>query len=123
MKDRVVFRQATAEDIAAFSSMANKPTIRAISMSKAEGGEVLGIAGVAYHEGRWFGFCDMKDEARKYKVHIARAAIRFMADLRRQGVRYIYADSDPNEKTSLRWLTSLGFKPDPISGVYYRWGT
>ena len=114
-----IIRPATREDIDRFSDVPGKPTIKAFCMEL--DGEIVGVAGVWRRNGRWVGFCDMKEQARPYKMRIARAAIRFMDELREQGIRFVYADSDPNERTSMRWLTSLGFSDDPGSPGYLRW--
>ncbi len=116
----VIIRPATRADIEAFSSMAGKPSIRAVCMEK--DGRIIALGGIAYAKGRWIGFCDLAAEARHHKMHIMRAARRFMADARQSGVRYIYAMADPCEARSVAWLKSLGFRLDPRSGVLYRWG-
>lgn len=112
-------RWATREDIDAFSPMRNKPTVMALCME--HDGEIIALGGCARVNGRFFGFCDLTKEARPYRMHIARAAKRFMAYARERGVRFIYAEADPNEKTAVRWLTSLGFKIDPRTQYLYRW--
>lgn len=116
----MIVRQATREDIAAFSDMANKPTI--LAWVGEDEGKVVGIAGFAYSRGRWFGFCDLRPEARKYKMTIARAAIRAMREARARGIRYVYAQPDPEELGAKRWLTSLGFSADHRTPSLYRWG-
>jgi hypothetical protein len=115
----LAIRPATREDIEAFSPMPNKPTIRA--MVGELDGRIVGLAGVVLHRGRWLGFCDLTEDARPYKMTIARAAIRFLADARRDGIKFIYADADLSEPTALRWLASLGFHLDPRTQYLYRW--
>lgn len=116
---RIIIRNATAEDINAYSAMAEKPTIKAMALIV--DGEVLGLGGVAMIAGRWLGFVDLKDEARQYKTTIARAAIRFLADLRRDGVRYIYVQRDESEPRAGIWLASLGFETDSRTPHLLRW--
>ncbi len=114
-----IIRQATREDIAAFAPDKLAPTIRALCMEL--DGEIIGIAGIAFLSGRWRAFCDLKDAARPYKYRIARSAVKFFAELRADGIRYIFAERDENEPRSLQWLESLGFKPDVRSGHLHRW--
>jgi N-acetylglutamate synthase-like GNAT family acetyltransferase len=116
---KVTVRRATRADIEAFSDLANKPTIRAYV--GVLDGEIIAIGGLAFSMGRWFAFCDLTEKARKYKLTIARVGKRIMDDAREMGLRFVYADADPNEPTAVRWLTSLGFEPDPRTLVYYRW--
>jgi hypothetical protein len=115
----LIIRPATAQDIAAFSPMPNKPTIRA--MAGVLDGRIVGLAGVVFHRGRWLGFCDLSEDARPYKITIARAAIRFLADAKRDGIKFIYADADLSEPTAPRWLASLGFHLDPRTQYLFRW--
>ena len=116
---QVIVRAATKDDIARFSDLANKPTLRAWVGER--DGKIIGIGGVALAKGRWFGFIDLTEEARPYKMHIMRAAKRLLAEARRDGIRYIYAEVSPSEPKALAWLTSLGFSLDPRSQQLYRW--
>ena len=116
---KLTIRPATAEDIAAFSDMPNKPSIRA--MAGELDGRIVGLGGLVFHQGRWLGFVDLLPEARPHKIAIARAAIRFLEEARRDGIKFIYVEADLNEPTALRWLTSLGFHLDPRSNFLYRW--
>ena len=115
----VIVRSATKADIEAFSGMADKPTLKA--MVGEIDGRIIGIGGVALAKGRWFGFVDLTEEARPYKMHIMRAAKRVLAEAKREGIRFIYAEASPHEPGAIRWLTSLGFKIDPRSQLFYRW--
>lgn len=114
-----VIRPATRDDVKSFAPDKLAPTVRAMVMDL--DGEIVGIAGIALLNSRWRAFCDMHEAARPYKFRIARAAARFFADLRREGIRYIYAECDEEEPRSLQWLTSLGFELDPRSLTLYRW--
>lgn len=116
---RLIVRPATKSDIEAFSSMANKPTVRAI-VGEIDG-KIIGLGGLALIKGRWFAFCDLTEEARAYKMTIARAAIRLMASARRDGIKFIYAEAAPDEPRALAWFASLGFTRDPRSDHFYRW--
>ena len=115
----IVIRKATRDDIAVFSQDQISPTIRAWCLEC--NGEVLGLAGLAYSKGRWIGFCDLKDEARIYKISIGRAARKFMEQTRRDGVKYVYAELSQVEPRASLWLKSLGFNIDPRSNKLYRW--
>jgi N-acetylglutamate synthase-like GNAT family acetyltransferase len=112
-------RVATREDIDAFSDLKNKPTIRAY-VGEVDG-EIVAIGGLAFAKGRWFGFCDLREPARKHKMTIARMGKRIMDEAREMGIRFVYANVDPSEPTAERWLTRLGFEPDPRTLVLYRW--
>ncbi len=84
-------------------------------------GKVIGIGGFVFSGGRWFGFCDISDDARKYKMTIARAAKMIMSEAKKQGIRFVYADMAKDEPGAAKWLKSLGFTIDPRSQVLYRW--
>jgi hypothetical protein len=115
----LTIRPATAADIAAFSDMPDKPSIRA--MAAELDGRIVGLGGLVFHRGRWLGFVDLLPEARPHKIAIARAAIRFIAQARADGIKFIYVEADLREPTALRWLHSLGFCLDPRSQFLYRW--
>ena len=114
-----ILRRATREDIEKFSPLPNKPTI--LAWVGELDGEIIGIGGLAYSKGRWFAFCDLKEEARKHKMTIARAARKTMNEARNLGIRFVYADMDKNEPMARKWFERLGFEPDPRSGYLYRW--
>jgi len=115
----LVLRHATRADIAAYSDMADKPTIKA--MVGDLDGRLLGIGGMAFIDGRWFAFCDVTEEGRAYKRAIIKAALDVMRDAARDGVKYIYADPDPKEPGAIPWMERFGFRPDPRSSRLYRW--
>lgn len=114
-----VVRIATREDIEAFSPMRNKPSLKALCLEV--DGKIIALGGYAFVKGRYFGFCDLHDEARQYKMHIARAAKRFLKAARDEGIKFIYAEADPEEPGAVRWLTSLGFAVDPRTAHLFRW--
>ena len=117
----MIIRPATRDDIEAFSKLRNKPTIMAWVGDI--DGRIVGIAGFARTSGRWYGFCDLHEEARPHKMKIARAARRAMQEAKRRGIRYVYAQIDPEEPGAEPWLRSLGFRIDPRMPSLYRWGT
>lgn len=112
-------RRAEREDIARFSDLANKPTVKAW-VGEVDGG-VVAMAGFALFKGRWIAFCDIADRSRIGKIAMVRAAKRAFEEARKDGIKYVYAELDTNEPTAMRWLTSLGFEPDPRTGYLYRW--
>jgi N-acetylglutamate synthase-like GNAT family acetyltransferase len=114
-----IVRKATREDIEAFSPMRNKPTLLALAGEL--DGKIIALGGAAFSQARWYAFCDLTEEARKHKMHIARSAKRFLADARGLGIKYVYAERDPMEPTAERWLASLGFEIDPRTAYLYRW--
>ena len=116
---KVIVRPATREDIDAYSDMADKPTIRALV--GVIDGRVIAIGGLALVRGRYYAFCDLTDEARAYKLHVMRAAKRLLAEARRDGIKYVYAQASLVEPKAVAWLTSLGFSLDPRSEHLYRW--
>ena len=115
----LAIRPATREDIEAFSDLPNKPTMRAWVAEL--DGRIVGLGGIALSKGRWFAFVDLKDEARPFKVTIARSALRFLDEARRDGIRFIYAEVSRHEPRALPWLLSLGFEFDQRSQHFYRW--
>lgn len=112
-------RPATRDDIEAFSDLPDKPTLRA--WAGEVDGKIVALGGFAFSHGRWFGFVDLTDEARKHKFTIARAAKMVLSEAKRQGIKFIYAEADPNEPGARRWLASLGFTVDPRTLYLYRW--
>ena len=78
----------------------------------------MASGGLAFGGGRWVGFLDLTDDARKYKYRIARMAIRVMDEAKRMGLRYVWAEVDENEHGAEKWQRSLGFER---SGKFMRW--
>lgn len=115
----VTVRPATRADIDAFSDMANKPSVRAWCAEL--DGRIVGLGGLALIGGRWFAFCDLREEARPYKMTLMRTARRLFAQARRDGIRFIYAQVDDTEPGAVAWLESLGFEFDVRSDCLYRW--
>lgn len=114
-----IVRPATREDIDAFSSMTEKPTVKAWCGEL--DGKIIALGGLAFFRGRWFAFLDLTDEARPYKMTIMRMAIRVMAEAKTMGIRFVYADADTREPKSVEWLSRIGFHIDPRTNRLYRW--
>lgn len=115
----MIVRRATREDIEAYSELPSNPTT--LAWVGEIDGRIVGLAGLARVNGRWMAFCDLEDEARPFKTTIARQAIRIFREAREKGIRYIYAEANPNELGAVKWITSLGFEPDKRTPQYYRW--
>jgi len=120
----LIVRPATRRDIDAFcwatgSDRAGNPSVRAWA-GETEG-RIVAIGGIGLARGRWFGFIDVTEEGRRYRVTLARAMKAFLQEARRDGIRYIYAEAAPEEKGAARRLKKLGFIVDPRSQMFYRW--
>ena len=114
-----IARPATREDITAFSSLKDIPTVKAWCFDL--DGRVIALGGLSLTKGRWFAFLDLTDEARAYKMTLMRTAKRMMAEAERMGIRYVYTEADLDEPRSTEWLRRLGFEIDPRSEYLYRW--
>ncbi len=80
------------------------------SESGPESGRIVGIGGVQVMEdGTLVAFVDLLPEARRHPHSLHRAALRFMGELRRAGVRRVVATADPEQPAAERWLWRLGF--------------
>ena len=102
---KVTVRPATRADIAAFSDLADKPTLRAW-VGELDG-RLIGMGGFAFVQGRWVAFSDLTEEARAHKMTLMRAAIRAFAAARDSRIRFIYAAPDPAEPGAVKWLRRL----------------
>jgi len=114
----VTVRRATADELAALAPSNDRPTIKA--WVGVVGGQIVGIGGLAFRNGRWIAFCDLTDKARRHKRAIVAAGSAVMHEARWAGHRFVYAQPDPNEPIAGRWLESLGFQLDKKTGLY-RW--
>lgn len=115
----VTIRQATREDIECYLEQHQKFTIKA--MVGELDGEIIAFGGAVLHKGRWLGFFDLTEKSRPYRMHIMRGAKRFLAMMRKDGVKYIYVEAEPTEPKAKMWLHSLGFEQDPRTQHLYRW--
>jgi hypothetical protein len=113
----VTVRRATKEDIESFSSARGKPSIKAWCGVN-DDGVIIGLGGLAYKEGRWFAFCDLTPEARKYKITIAKMGRQVMRDAVAGKHKFVYAGVDTSEPMAARWVESLGFRRQEHSGLY-----
>ena len=115
----MLIREATLDDVRAVSGFEHVPSVKA--WAGEVDGRVVGVAGFAFYKGRWIGFCDLLPEARKYKMTLARGAIRAMKSAKESGIRFVYAEASTDEPGAVRWMTSLGFEKDPRKPAIYRW--
>ncbi len=111
-------RLATQEDLDKFFHLEKLPTMKAW-VGEVDG-EPLVLAGVARILGKWFVFCDIKEEARKHKYGIARNGFRLMEELKKMGIKTAYLHVDRTEPTAIAWASTLGFEPDQNT-EYYKW--
>jgi hypothetical protein len=115
----IVVRDANREDLEKFFEQPQKFTMKAI-VGEIDG-KIVAVGGVVLKKGRWLGFADITDDAKKYKMRIMRHTKLFIERLRKDGVKYIYVKADPDEPKAIAWITSLGFELDPRSQHLYRW--
>ena len=81
-------------------------------------GRVIGIGGVQIMgNGTLVAFVDLTSEMRCYPLSLHRAAVRFMREAKRTGIRRIVAAADPAQPAAERWLFRLGFKLVEIDGI------
>lgn len=117
---RIAIRSAAIADITSFNPDREfLPSIRAVVAEL--DGMVIALGGLALVKGRWIGFLDLKPEARPFKMHIMRGALRFLEQARSDGIRFIYIEVDDDEPKAETWVRRLGFEPDPRSPSIYRW--
>ena len=112
-------RRAAAADFEAFSDHGNALTT--LCWCADLDGRVIGLGGFAIVKGRYYAFVDLKPEMRSYKMTIMRTARRAMAEARKRGIKFIYAQADTSEKNPVGWMRSLGFDIDPRSPSIFRW--
>jgi RimJ/RimL family protein N-acetyltransferase len=123
---QVVVRPATREDIAAFSPLEGKPTLKAWLAEIDD--EAVALGGLALVKGRWIGFLDITERGRDclkrnlgVRVAMIRAVFMVLSEAKKQGVRYIYAQADTNFPKAAELLEKFGFSLDPRSQFFHRW--
>lgn len=79
-------------------------------------GKLVAVAGVMIRSGKVLAFCDLREEARPYKHHIHRTAMRILSEAK-QHHRRIIAYCDRSEEGSAKWLARLGFREEE-NGVW-----
>ena len=112
----LTLRPASRADLVAYFGEDKYPTVKALA--GVLDGDIVGVAGLASRAGIIVAFCDVRPEARAFRITIGRAAQRFMAEAAKRH-KFIFAEADENEPGARRWLQSLGF--EQIDGALYRW--
>jgi hypothetical protein len=116
----VTIRPATIDDLKSAAQDGPCPTVKALAVEY--DGVLLGLLGFAVRDGRYHGFCDItSEEAKPFKLRLARAVLRLFDEMRAAGVTRIYADADEDEPRAPLWLAHLGFTPDPWRPGLYVW--
>jgi hypothetical protein len=105
-----VIRPATADDISFFNKETGNPSPTVKAWVGELDGERVAIWGIARAEGRWIAFCDLREEARPFKKDIVRSGKEVMDEIRRMGLKQVYAIRDESEPMAKKWLKSLGFR-------------
>lgn len=118
LSSEIIVRRATPTDIEGFAQDGERPTMKAW-VGEIDG-RIVGFGGLAYRRGRWIAFCELSEAARPHKRAIVRAGRAAIEAARQAGHTYIYAEADESEPMAKRWLESLGFRPDPKTGLF-RW--
>jgi hypothetical protein len=105
---RAEVRSATRADLAAYYGHDNiGPSVKAVV--GVLDGKPVAIGGIAFKNGMVELFADIKDEARPYKHHLHRTALRLIKDALKEH-KYVFAAADEKEPTAAKWLSRLGFK-------------
>lgn len=114
---RPVIRRATRADLDTYyGPEPDRPTISAI-VGELDG-KLIGCGGFAHVKGILVAFCDLKDEARKYRVQLVREARKLVREMAATG-KVIYATADTREPNVEHWLRCMGF--EPVEGIKDRW--
>lgn len=120
MKPEKYIGPATDDDLDFFSRGQEWPTVRAW-VAKLDGVPVALFGLARAVDARWYAFFDITDAARPYKMTIVKTARMVMDEAQRMGLRYVYAVPDDREPLAMRWMQTLGFRPDPRSHILMRW--
>lgn len=111
----VTIRKATVQDARKFYGQDPIYSFRGFAAEL--DGDIAGVAGVYFEDGKPVVFSEMKDAMRSHKkdiVRVCRLVIQMLDDLGRAA----YAFACPNEPTSGYLLAKLGFKPTGMVGPY-----
>lgn len=112
----ITLRQATQKDVESYYGGLPLCTMRGIVAVK--DGEVIGLGGTYKYQGYTVVFCDMRENAKKHKKHIIKAARMVLANL---CTGRVFAICDTKQESAPRFLGHLGFELiDPEKNVYMR---
>ncbi len=120
----IVIRPASREDLAVFYGPRAQHTPTLNAWVGEAGGRLVGCGGVARINGRRLAFCDLTPAGEHYRLALVRAARMVLArEAERAGESgtTVFAMADPARPTASRFLTWLGFKPDPTMKGRFRW--
>lgn len=115
---------ATREDYAAATvalhGEATAPPTRIVGFAGKIDGRVIGVGGVAFYpSGVRIAFCEVGDEARKYKVSLHRAALMTIEKAKAMGVRRIVVTEERMHEKTPNWLIRLGFTKMTVKEVSF----
>jgi hypothetical protein len=103
-------RAATQKDIESFYGKMPPLTMKGFVVEHA--GQIIGIGGIYWNEGKKVLFSEIKSEGKKFKKTMVRVAKRIVAELNPR-----YALADGRTANSVKLLEHLGF--EPVEGVEY----
>lgn len=115
---------ATREDyeaamVALHGAPSGAPT-RVIGFAGKIDGRVIGVGGVAFYpSGVRIAFCEVGDEARKYKISLHRAALMTIEKAKAMGVRRIVVTEERMHEKTPHWLLRLGFTKMTVKEVSF----
>lgn len=92
---------------------------RVIGFAGKVDGRVIGVGGIAFYPNVRIAFCDVGDEARKYKVSLHRAALMTIEKAKEMGVRRIVVTEERMHEKTPKWLLRLGFEKKTVKEVSF----
>lgn len=107
-KSKPVIRPATYADAVAYYGGDPVSSFKGYAVDL--DGEIIGICGVFYHEGRPIAFSEMKEPMRRY-IKARAMACRILLKLFDSIGGKVYAFASDTEPTAPYLLAKLGFKP------------
>lgn len=115
MSNSVQIRKATVQDARKFYGQDPIYSFRGYVVEL--NGDIVGVAGIYFEDGKPIVFSEMKDPMRKHKKAIAKTCRLIMKMVDDLG-RAAYAFACPTEPTSGYLLAKLGFKPTGMVGPH-----
>jgi L-amino acid N-acyltransferase YncA len=102
-----VVRPTVPADLAALPGPPLQFPSQCVTLVK--GDEVLAIGGIRRFDGVLEAWARISPEARRHPIALHKAARGFHEQLKRQGIRKLFAVADPDVPASDRWLERHGF--------------